>query len=213
MDGVSIDPKLKVIGITGGSGSGKSIVSHYFKRERVRVIDADEVARYVVRKGTPCLRELTQSFGKEILNKDGTLNRKLLGHMVFSDEGKLALINEITHKYITEEILERINKTEDIDGAVIDAAALLECDLHKYCTAIIAVVAERDLRILRIARRDKISKKDAAERIDAQHPNSYYANAADFVIYNNGNLNELELEAHMVYNIIFGENWGYEKTL
>lgn len=205
MNGLDIDPNLKIIGITGGSGSGKSFISHFFKRDGIVIISADEVARFVVRKGMPCLDEITESFGREILNEDGTLNRKKLGKIVFQDASRLKLLNTITHKYIEQEIIHRIGKLENTIGVVIDAAVLLESELKKYTGIIIAVIAERELRISRLVTRDDISAEEAAMRIDAQHPNSYYADKADFVIYNNGDLNELELETNMVFNIIFGD--------
>ena len=93
-----------IIGLTGGSGTGKSTVVNFFIERGFIVLDFDKISRDICQVGMPCLNELSDNFGKEILNIDGSLNRKYLGNIVFSDKTKLELLNKITHKYIIKEM-------------------------------------------------------------------------------------------------------------
>lgn len=184
---------MLVLGITGGTGSGKSTVCSYLEKKGAYIIDADLVAREIVEKGRPALCEIKEAFGEDILFEDGSLDRKKLGRIVFASAQKLNILNEITHKYIIAEIKKRAQK-EVARIAVIDAALLFETELYKLCNKTIAVTADKEERKSRIVRRDSLEEETAKNRIASQMENSYYEKNADFIIVNDGTLDELKLK-------------------
>lgn len=190
-----------IFGITGGSGAGKSTVSDMFRKKGVFVSDADKAAREVVKVGKPCLNELVEEFGREILNNDGTLNRKCLAGIVFSDKEKLDILNNITHKYIYEHIVNEINNSSceicAIDGAVIIGSPVME-----LCRVLVAVTASREVRINRIVKRDGISRILAENRINAQFNDDYYKTYSEYEIVNNGDMIRLGEQIEQIYNKI-----------
>ncbi len=159
---------MRVIGITGGSGSGKTSVCTALKAMGYTIIDADKVAREIVEPGQPALEKLVDAFGKEILLADGTLNRKVLAKLAFSETEKLAVLNKVTHQYITETIQERI-KCCVTENCVIDAPLLYESGLNALCDVIVGITARRDVRFERIQNRDSLTDAEANRRLDAQN--------------------------------------------
>ncbi len=205
-----------IIGINGGSGCGKSSVSEYLSRKGLYNIDCDTVARKVVLKGSPCLKELTENFGTEILNNDGTLNRKTLAAAAFSSKRNTELLNSITHKYILSDIratVTNLRKTDCI-GVVIDGATLIESGLYKDCDYNIAVTAPIQQRLDMICRRDNLTYDEAKLRLSAQKDDSYYTDIADYTIDNDGSLENLYEKTNEIYNIIYKKevNKMSEKT-
>lgn len=195
-----MDDGKQIVGLTGGTGSGKSSVAQLFAQRGIFVIDADQVSREVCQPGEPCLQEIVANFGTSVLH-DGRLDRKKLGNIVFKDDAKRNMLNSITHKYIRKEILRRIEK--ESGPVIVDAALLFESGFHRECTSVISVVADPAIRAQRIAARDDLTIEQAMQRIGAQHDNNYYTDKADFVIYNNGDLQELATQMEMVYTLLF----------
>lgn len=180
---------MKIIGITGGSGAGKTTVSGYFKKYDAEILDADVLAREVVNAGMPALEEIKNEWCDVVVN--GVLDRKALAKIVFNDERELHKLNTITHKYIIDEINKRIRCSQK-EIFVIDAIALFESGLSKLCDATICVIADRDTRIKRIMERDGLTLKEATERINAQKSDDFYKTHSDYVIYNNDDESNLE---------------------
>ena len=180
-----------ILGVTGGSGCGKSSFSKLLAAKGAQVIDADETARQIVEPGMPALGEIAEAFGREYLCSDGTLDRKKLGKLVFSDAKKLHILNKITHKYIIAEIK---RKLDELHAAVIviDAALLFETPLAELCTRTVCVLAEERVRAERIMARDGLSEEQALDRIRSQQKDAFYISHADDVIYNNGTEKELK---------------------
>ena len=145
-----------IIGLTGGSGVGKSCASEVFEAEGFLIIDFDKISRDVTSAGSECLAELTQFFGDSILNADQSLNRRLLGEIVFSDKEKLSALNRITHKHILKKSDEITNANKD-KNIIFDAPLLFEAGLEKKCDYVVSVLADIQNRIERICRRDSIS--------------------------------------------------------
>lgn len=172
-----------ILGITGGSGTGKSTASRYFSQKGWLVIDADSVAREVCDKGQACLLEIKAEFGDAIVDKDGNLKRKELGEIVFSDKSRLDKLNAITHKYIVKEIEERVKNTDT--NTVIDAPLLLETGLDRICDKTLCVLADEDIRIDRICKRDSVTRESARKRISSQKQDSYYISGCDYAVMNN----------------------------
>lgn len=193
-----------VFGITGGSGSGKSTVSAILKKYGIHVIDTDVIARLVVEKGTKCLSELAQAFGKEILNSDGTLNRQKLASIAFSDDKKKELLNGITHKYIKIRVKEEIENS-NFDIAAIDGAVIIGSIIEPLCQFIMSVIADKSIRINRIKNRDGLTDAQAKQRVEAQPSDEFYKRHSKYIIYNNASNAELELAVRDLYEKIKGE--------
>lgn len=194
-----------ILGITGGSGCGKTTVSKILSNHGVDVIDCDTVAKKIVEPNTPALSEIIGYFGYDYLNPDGALNRRKLASLVFNSPEKLLKLNEITHKYIVQYIdLYIKNSRFDIIG--IDAAALIESGIYKKCDYVLCVLADYEKRAERIQIRDGISKKEAADRINAQKNDEFYIEKSDFIVYNNSNTKEIEDEILTILNKIRSTN-------
>lgn len=194
---------MTIFGVTGGSGSGKSLVCSMLSSLGVEIIDTDALSREVVYKGSNCLDELTEYFGNGILSADGTLNRRQLAAIAFSDKEKTDMLSKITHKYIKERADEIIKHSSAefiaLDGAVI-IGSIMECE----CEFIVSVIANRDVRIERIKKRDKITDIQAAQRLDAQPDEDFYRSHSRYIICNNGFENELFEQVKSLYNKIRG---------
>ena len=198
---------MKVIGLCGGSGSGKGAVSSLFGTYGIPAIDTDAVYHDITSRPSPCLDALASEFGVRIV-KDGALDRAALREIVFfspDSAAKLKKLNAITHKYIiaeTEKIISAYEK-RSVPGVIIDAPLLFESGLDKRCDTVIAVVANREVRIARIMLRDGITLEAARARIDAQMPDTRLAEMADVVIRNDGTLDELKSAVRNAYEQIF----------
>lgn len=180
------------IGITGGIASGKSTVSNILKENGFEVIDADAIGKKVYEKGKPAYYEIVAFFGKTVLLADEEVNRKVLGEIVFSDQGKLQKLNEITHKYINSEVRYLLEEYKsDSKNAVVDAALLYEIGLDKLVDETWYIDVEPQLQLERLMKRNSFSKEEAQKRIGAQQ---IYKNKdkADRIIYNNGDEEELK---------------------
>ena len=181
--------KPEIYGLTGGSGSGKSSAADILKEKGFFVIDADITAREILNGNV--LEELRLAFGNSVINSEGSLDRKALAGIVFSDENKLSLLNSITHPQIAQSIIKTI-ETCGNDKVVVDAAALLVCKpLMDICDNIIVVCADKETRISRIMKRDRLTYEEASSRIDAQMSDEEMTKFADIVWYNNGTVENL----------------------
>lgn len=184
-----------VIGITGPTGAGKTTVTQYFKSKGCHIIDADDLGRQSLAKGSDCLKQVCVAFGDDILNLDGALNRQLLAKRAFSTEENTKRLNNITHPWICMrvlEIIDDIRNTENNPIIIFDAAALLESHMDIICDKIISVVAPVDVRRERIMKRDNLSLENAEIRINAQKNDDFYIERADFVIDGSGDTKELK---------------------
>lgn len=174
--------RSKVIGITGGSGTGKSYISGILRNEGISVFDADKIGHEIFDDSIECRNELVTCFGNEILSEN-RIDRKKLGNIVFSEPELLKKLNEITHKYILRRIY---NKIEACEAKItcVDGALLIESGMK--CDALIGVIAAYDVRLRRIMERDGIEETAARKRLDAQKTDEFYINNCDFIIENNG---------------------------
>ncbi|TCO80009.1 dephospho-CoA kinase [Marinisporobacter balticus] len=179
---------MKIIGLTGGIASGKSTASNILKELGIPVIDADLIAREIVAPGKPTLDEIKQIFGEVVVHENGTLNRKYLGEIVFSDKNKLRELNYITHKRIIEEIINKINiyrKTRTYPVIIIDAALLIEMDMKKIVDVVWLVITHESIQLKRLIERDHVSCEDGLKRIKSQMATEEKKKYADVVIDNN----------------------------
>lgn len=189
-----------MIGLTGQSGAGKTTVSRVFSQNGFAVIDADIISREVTEKGQPCLTELSEAFGSDIINSDGTLNRKRLGSIVFSDREKLRQLNGIIYPYIIYRIISRIDELseEGRELILLDAPTLFEANADDLCDLIISVTADESIRMSRIIARDNITTEAAKKRFESQYSEHFFVNHSDFVIINNKTPDVLAAKAEEV---------------
>ena len=166
---------MKVIGITGPTGAGKTTALNALVSLGGTVIDTDAVYHELTRSSVPLREELCARFGDVY---DGeTLDRKKLGAIVFQDEAALADLNAITHKYVVDETRRRIGQAEaeGRPAAAVDAIALFESGLDRICDLLLAVTAPADLRVKRIMAREGISEEYARMRVSAQHDSAWFS--------------------------------------
>jgi dephospho-CoA kinase len=177
---------MRIIGLTGGIASGKSTISDILRSLGAEVVDVDLVGREVVRQGCPAYNKIIESFGSSILRADGEINRKKLGNIIFSDAKKLQLLNQITHPAIIDRVNSRVEAChqQNKKAVVIDAAILIEMGLHRYVDSVWLVMVDRETQLQRVMERDRLSEKDARNRINAQMTNEERKAYADVVIDN-----------------------------
>ena len=198
---------MKIIGLCGGSGSGKGAVSEIFRELGVPSVDADAVYREITSRPSECLAQLAREFGDGVI-KNGALDRDYLRGVIFTPPGvaqRQARLNAITHKYVVAEMKRRIewHRLTGVCGVILDAPLLFESGLDGICDTLIAVVADRELRIARIITRDGITLTAAEQRLAAQKPDAELISICHHIIVNNGTLDELTLSVRGVYQKIF----------
>ena len=186
---------MKVIGLCGGSGSGKAVASAAFVALGVPVIDTDAIYHTMISTPSECTEELAVYFGRSVIDENGGLNRRAIAEIVFAKgaEDKLSVLNSIAHRHILSEA-RRILSSYEADGydvAVVDAPLLFESGFDAECDAVVAVIADREKRIERIVARDSLTRDAAIRRIDAQLSEAFLREHADYVIENNGSKSEL----------------------
>lgn len=196
-----------VVGLTGGIGSGKSSVCRIFARLGARIIDADLAARQAVAKGTPVLREIVDVFGKSFLLNDGSLDRKKMAGLIFTQPAKKLQLNKIVHPRVRQIITDQLQHTLDSGSysiIVIDIPLLYETGAEEYpfLNSIVVVTADLPARIRRLRRRDGLSEKEIMNRVNAQLPLEKKAARADYVIDNSGTLDELEQKVRSLYRTL-----------
>lgn len=177
-----------VAGLTGGIASGKSTVARMFAELGAAVVSADAIAREIVASGMPALDEIRTAFGENVILPDGTLDRRRLGDIVFSDTAKRRQLEEITHPRIRETMARRIDDAARRGQPVIAETPLLfESDASLALVDVVIVVyISPELQLQRLMARDGLSREEAQARIDAQLPLAEKVMRADFVIDNEG---------------------------
>lgn len=181
-----------IIGLTGSTGSGKTTISNIFKSLNSYIINADYIAHYIIKKGEKAYFEIIENFGDEILKNNGEIDRKKLGQIVFNDNDKIIILNNITHKYIIKEIEDKIKYAIDKNTfkyIVLDAPLLIETNLHKMVDKVWIVTASEKTRLERLKKRDKISEDILIKRIKSQTSFEKNKHFADFIIFNEENTN------------------------
>ncbi|MBI2487363.1 MAG: dephospho-CoA kinase [Deltaproteobacteria bacterium] len=196
---------MKVIGLTGNIGCGKSVVARMFEELGARVIDADRIARLVVEPGESAWKEIVQTFGEAILNSDGTINRSKLGEIVFNDKEKREALNRITHPRIVERIKEVIEdfRKENVEVVIVEAALIVEKGgMKPLINDLIVVTADEETQIRRLIERNALSREEALSRIKSQMPLSEKVKYATYVIDNSGTLDEMRKQVEEVWKRI-----------
>ena len=170
------------IGLTGPTGAGKSKAAAVAFELGFRVIDCDFLARVAVEKGSEGLEAVKAAFGNDVINEDGTLNRKELARKAFSTRENTELLNATLLPHIVKLVKEQAVG----EKVILDAPTLFESGINSMCSTTVAVLADIDTRLKRITARDNISENDARLRISAGKKDDFYINLAEHIVYNNG---------------------------
>ncbi len=190
---------MKIIGLTGGSGTGKGTVAARMRSLGAGWVDADAVYRTLCAENREMLDALDAAFGG-VTDDAGALDRPKLAKIVFSDPAKLKKLNEITTPYIRAASRAAIEAQSACPIVLYDAPTLFEAGADSYCDAIVAVLAPHDTRVRRIIERDGLTEEAARARIDAQPDDAFYREKCAYIIENNGDLDTLYRDTDALYN-------------
>lgn len=188
---------MKIIGLTGQSGAGKGTVAKIFSDHGIPHVNCDEIYHSMLKGGSDCTNALSAEFGCEILNADGSVDRKKLGQVVFSGEGhkeRLEKLNRISHSFVLARCRELIKLYEDEGrtAVIIDAPTLFESGFNRECDVIIAVTAPYEIRLNRITERDGLAESKVKERFDNQLSETFFEENAHYVIRNDEDISALK---------------------
>jgi len=191
-----------LVGLTGGMGSGKTLASSFFHELGAHIIDADLICRKLVEPGQPALQEITDYFGKLIIDKSGNLNRNKLGQLVFCDSKKREKIENILHPKVFK--VEKLNykaicKINPKALVIVDAALLIESANYKEMDKVILINADEKIRIQRILSRGKWKHEEIVARLKSQMPNEEKIKYADFVLENSKDKTYLKEQVKNLY--------------
>lgn len=205
---------MLIIGLTGPTGAGKGEFGRIAADEfHALHIDTDRVAREVVEPGTPCLAALSEAFGKRILAPDGSLDRRKLAAVVFSDREKLDKLNRITHPAITSEVRRRLDKaaSDGTEAAVIDAPLLFESGEDKLCDVTVGVIADEAVRLARILARDGLDPTAAEKRMRAAKSADWFKERCSYILENDSDRESFARAVRTLWGKLFDE--GAQKTI
>jgi dephospho-CoA kinase len=191
---------MLLVGLTGGIGSGKTTVAGLLAARGAVVVDADELAREALEPGTRTFKHVSDLFGEEVLTRDGRIDRAALANVVFSDEEKRRALESITHPEVFRLLAEAVEKLRDSDAIVVfDAPLIIETGFHQAVDVLVVVTAPVEQRIERVRRDRGMTDAEAAIRIAAQADPEARDAAADFLIDNDGGLEELEARVNELW--------------
>ena len=191
------------VGITGGIGSGKSIVSNFFSNWGAYIFDADKQAKNILLKNETAQSEIISEFGSDVINANNKIDKKKLSRVAFQDEENQLKLNTIIHPYVFQEIdkqFEKILNTGKHDIFVIDAALIYESGADTHMDYVILICSKIGLRTERVLERGKIDRDQFLQRVNLQWPDKDKIQLADFVIYNNDTKEKLEQQTKTVFN-------------
>ncbi|MFB7139836.1 dephospho-CoA kinase [Gottfriedia sp. NPDC056225] len=194
----------EIFGLTGSIASGKSTVSNFLKQLNVPIVDADVIAKEVVEIGQPAYEMIKEAFGSEILLESGEINRPLLGSIIFNNKEKRLQLNGIVHPEVRREMKKQadryINQGEPL--VILDIPLLYEGNSIELVEKVIVVTVSEENQLKRLMERNGLSKEDALLRIGSQIPVKEKADRADYVIDNNGDLEDTKRQVKDLLNKI-----------
>lgn len=196
---------MRIIGLTGGSGTGKGTFAALLRDKGAGWVDADAVYRRLCAENRDMLSELDAAFGG-VLDETGALDRKKLASIVFADPDKLKMLNGITLPYIRAASLDEMRAQGGCPFVLYDAPTLFEVGADDLCERIIGVLADTEVRIKRIMARDGLDEAAARARIGAQPDADFYRTRCDYIVENNGGIADLQQQADAIFENLAKEN-------
>lgn len=197
---------MKLIGLCGRSGSGKSECGKIACEMGFAVIDCDVVYAELTQKGSPLIEKLAQTFGRNVVKADGELDRKTLSGVVFGDKEKLQILNDITHGAILAEVLKKaeiLSPESKGNIVIVQAPLLFESGFDKKCIYNVCVISSLESGIERLKKRDLLTEDQAKARLASQLDNEFLRSKCDFVIENDGDISSLKNNTKRVFDRIF----------
>jgi dephospho-CoA kinase len=193
--------KVLKVAVTGGAGSGKTSVCNRLKELGVKVISADEMAREAVAPGSEALTKIIRYFGENVVLSDGTLNRKKLRQMITDDDDVRLTLEQFLHHEITKLIHKNVifAEKEGCRMVVIEVPLLFELDMKERFDWVVAVCADRELRVKRLMERDQTSRDAAEKLINVQMPDEEKIGRADYIVWNEGSKEELVVSVDVLF--------------
>lgn len=195
---------MKVVGLTGGIATGKSTVASILRQLGARIVDADQLAREIVRPGEAAWKEIVDAFGAGILREDKSIDRERLRNIVFRDERARKRLEAITHPRIRALAQQRIRQlaAEGANVVVYEAPLLFENNVHLWLRPVIVVACDRATQKERLRKRDGLTEQDIERHLGAQMPLDEKRRLADHVIENNGTLEDLKKQVEEIWQKI-----------
>lgn len=196
---------MKIIGLTGSSGSGKTLISEIIeKKYNAKILKADEIVKKAQKISKPYYKAIVKIFGVNILDYENKIDRKKLANKICYSKEDLEKLNKLTYKYIARDMIKEIKsikKLKNNDMIIIDAPLLIESKLNKLCDLIIAVIAPFETKIERIIKRDNLTKAEAIDRLKIQKTDEFYIKNSDYIIKNKDikTIQDLEDEISIIF--------------
>jgi dephospho-CoA kinase len=198
---------MSVYGLTGGIGAGKSTVANMFQESGIPVVSADDVGREVASKGSDGLAEIVRSFGLDVLDSNGELDRRKLGTLIFNDPDRRRKLEAILHPRVRDRSREHFSQLEQAGDQIVvyESALLYETQRHTEMRGVILVTASEEQRIARVRSRDGSEEEAVRQRIKAQMDEEEKRGLADYIIENNGDLQALKREVDSLIEKLLGQ--------
>ena len=196
---MGVKVKMLSVGLTGNIASGKSIVESYFEKKGIPVINADDITHELIEKDRDIQQKIKKLFSQDdIYNDNGSLSRAKIGQIVFADQDKLEELENIIHPAVIKKIEEFFDRNRDAQIAIASVPLLFEIDIQPMFDKTILVCADKKIRLQRLMNRNGYSLEHALDRINSQISQEEKRNVADFIIENNNDILELELQINKI---------------
>lgn len=193
---------MRIVGLTGGFGSGKSFVASIFKALGASVVDADKLGHKALRKGSAAYKKVVKAFGRKILLPDLSIDRKALAGIVFTDRKSLARLNRIVHPEIIRNIVKRIRSAAKSEILIVDAPLICETNITGLMNVLIVVKASKNNQMERGSKKFGMSRNDAYRRMAYQMPLKSKIRLADYVVDNNGTKEDTKEQVKKIWKMI-----------
>ena len=188
-----------IVGVTGGFGSGKSLVASLFKKLGAKVIDADKLGHKALEKGSAVYRKIISVFGSDIVSSDLSINRKALAEIAFANKNNLLKLNKIVHPAIIKSISKRVHSAANDEILIVDAPLICETNITGLMNVLVVVKASRKNQIDRCARKFGICRKDICKRMSYQMPLKRKIRMADYTVDNNGTKEDTKKQVRKIW--------------